>query len=267
MSVTVTLGMVTWNNIGAIPLTLASLVQERERLETAGWHATIEIVDNASWDGTEKVLHETCARYPRSVHYEILGAPISSTTARNILIDRSQGDDYLAFVDGDIAVVPHSLVAFLHYLSDHDRLSAIAMDPLAQTMHPAKASPYCRSVRETRRDPLMYLCGYAMFRRGLFDALAFDEEGPLGQCGWGSEDDDLWLQMVEEDCQAVYAEGFTFYHGSPHGSWPSLQFLGIDPQTSFEARRRYVLDKWRERRVEATAPLLTLLQGQHVRAN
>lgn len=265
MSVTVTLGMTLWNHGPLAAITIAALVKERARLETGGWRARVELLDNSSWDGTEKVVRDVAKRYRRDVGCEILEAPASVTTLRNRLIQMSGGDDYLVFIDGDIEVVPHSIVAMIHYLADHPSVSAIAMDPLLQRSNRDEAATYCKSINIVRHDPLMYLCGYGVFDRGVFEHLAFDEEGPLGQCGWGSEDDDLWLQMVDRDYTATYASGHSYFHPEPRSSWSSLQQIGIDPPRSFAERRAYVLQKWRDRRSDKVADILHLLEGQHVR--
>lgn len=264
MSVTVTLGMILWNQGALAPLTIASVMAERQRLQTAGYHANVALIDNASWDGTAVVATEAATHHGRDASCDVLEAPASATTIRNSLIDMSQGDDYVAFIDGDIEIVPHSFVAMLHYLSDSSSLSAMAFDPLSQCSDRSKMAGYCRSVAGIRRDPLMYLCGYGLFRRDIFDHLSFDESGPLGQCGWGMEDDDLWFSLVEAGYEATYAEGFSFYHPQPRSSWDSLRALGINPLTNYEARKDYVLQKWRQKRSERVAPLMRLLEAQHV---
>lgn len=265
MSVTVTLGMTLWNHGSLAPITIAALMRERERLEAGGFRAHVELIDNASWDGTDRVVRETVRVHRRDASHDIQEAPASSTTLRNKLIEVSKEDDYLVFIDGDIEVIPHSIVAMIHYLSDHPSISAMAMDPLLQRPHREEADLYCRSIGIVRHEPLMYLCGYGVFDRGVFNHLTFDEGGPLGQCGWGSEDDDLWLQMYDKSYDAVYASGFSYFHPEPRSSWKSLWALGIDPLKSFEDRRNYVLQKWRDRRSERVADRLNLLEGQHVR--
>lgn len=265
MSVTVTLGMILWNQGSLASITIAALMQERERLETAGMKAYVELIDNASWDGTAKVATEAVRKHRRNSKCEILSAPASSTTLRNTIIDVSAEDDFVVFIDGDIEVIPHSIVAMCRYVMDNPSVSAIAMDPLLQRSDRAEADGYCRSIAITRQDPLMYLCGYGVFDRTLFNRIQFDEAGPLGQCGWGSEDDDLWLQMVDADYKAVYASGYSYYHPEPRSSWGSLEKIGIDPMRSFATRREYVVQKWRDRRSEKVASRLTLLEGQHVR--
>lgn len=265
MSVTVTVGMIIWNQGSLAPVTLAALMMERQRLEAAGYEAHVDILDNASWDGTWNLVQETIKKHRRVASCQDMGAPASATTLRNLILDRSEGDDYVAFIDGDIEIVPHSLVALLHALDAHPSLSAMAMDPLLQRSSREEADSYCRSIGIIRHDPLMYLCGYGIFHRNVFDHLRFDEEGPLGQCGWGSEDDDLWLQMLDKDYAAAYAGGCSYYHPEPRSSWRSLEALGIDPRQSFADRRAYVQQKWRDRRSEKVSDRLTLLEAQHVR--
>lgn len=265
MSVTVTLGMTLWNNGVLAPLTISALVKEHERLLTGGLQSRVLFLDNASWDGTNEVADYTSRLHQEGVDCEIVDAPMSATSLRNMLVDASKESDYLVLVDGDIEVLPHSIIAMIHYLSDHPSVSAIAMDPLLQRAKREECDTYCRSIATVRRDPLMYLCGYGVFDRTLFRQVAFDEEGPLGQCGWGSEDDDFWFQMVDLECEAVYATGFAYYHPEPRSSWSSLKAIGIDPVSNFEARRAYVMQKWRDRRSERVAALLHLLEAQHVR--
>lgn len=268
MSVTVTLGMVTWNTRKATLLTLAALLNEHARLEAGGYSVNVELIDNASWDGTADLLRAAAKSNRRDVQCEVLEAPVAVSTARNLLVERAVASDYLVFVDGDIEVIPHSIVAMVHYLQDHDRDTAIAMDPCQQTQTREEVSPYCRSIpRESlQREALMYLCGYGVFRTDAFEHISFEESGPLGQCGWGCEDDDLWLQMVEQQMRAVYTNAFRFYHVEPHSSWPSLRALGIDPIQTYEARRNAILAKWRGLNPLHLEGRLNLIAGQHLHA-
>jgi glycosyltransferase involved in cell wall biosynthesis len=265
MSVTVTLGMTLWNHGIEAPFSIASLIAEKTRLEAAGYEANVILVDNASWDTTGKVAEEAATRND-DVKCLILPAPDSSSLCRNTILDLAHGDDFVAFIDGDIEVIPHSLVSMLRYLEDHPRLAALAMNPVYQTKDRTQVPTYCRFVRNVSREPLMYLCGYGIFRMSLMGWMRFEESGPLGQCGWGSEDDDFWLEMVEAGLDAAYVDDFRYYH-TCHSSWPSLTTLGIDPLASFEKRRRYVLDKWTARRPDKVhSGHLTLIQGQHPHA-
>lgn len=265
MSVTVTLGMTTWNQgVGVLSLTTSALIRETDRLALVGISSRIHVVDNKSWDGTAECLSSLrkmdCVQVPQSVGVSSL---------RNIICDWAalNGSDYVAFIDGDIGVIPHSLVSMIRHLELHPDLSAIGMDPLSQVREWDLASPYCHSVEKTRADALMYLCGYGVFRRSVFDTIRFDDSGPFGHIGWGSEDDDLYLQMVEANLISAYVEGFSFYHGTPRSSWASLKHLGIDPIESFEARRDYLMQKWRGKQPQRVhSGHLNILKGQQLHA-
>lgn len=265
MNVTVTLGMTTWNQgVGTLALTTSALLRESDRLAKVGVDAIVLIVDNKSTDGTAECLSKlkgcVTVQVPQSVGSGVL---------RNHIITESflEGSDYVAFLDGDIAVIPYSIVTMVRHLEQNRDLYAVGMDPVAQTMDWGSSSTYCGSALHHRRDALMYLCGYGVFRQSVFDTIRFDESGPFGEVGWGSEDDDLFLQMVEAEMPADYLEGYTFYHGTPRSSWPSLRALGIDPLQSFETRREYLLQKWRALRPQHVhSGHLNLLKGQQLHA-
>lgn len=264
MSITVTLGMTSWNQgMSVLPWTLGALKSEANLLMRSGCLPKIVVVDNHSTDGTADYLSTQ-----RRIVVTQTPEPCGVSCLRNHLVEAAFGyrSSYVALLDGDIGVIPHSLMAMIRYLEDHPALSALAMDPLVQAKEWIHASSYCLSVGKVRTDALMYLCGYGVFRLSVFDQVHFEEGGPFATPGWGSEDDDLYLQMVEAGLEVAYVEGYRFYHGTPRSSWTSLRALGIDPLSSFEARREYVFQKWREKRPQHVhSGHLNLLKGQHLR--
>jgi hypothetical protein len=262
--VTVTLGMTAWNTVAATTQCVAALMNELDRLKAANISADVVLLDNASWDGTGDVLRETYRRHAGDVQLVEEGAPTSSSCCRNVIIEQGGHADYLVLLDGDIQVIPHSIVAMVRHLEEHPSLMALAMNPVFQTNQPDAAAQYCRSVRDTSVDALMYLCGYGLFRSEVFETVTFDEGGPLGQCGWGSEDDDFYLGMVEAQMPVRYVDGYRFLHHQPRSSWASLRKLGIDPIKSFEARRGYVLAKWRNARPVHLEGRFSLIAAQHL---
>lgn len=264
MSVTVTLGMTTWNTWTQTPWNMTALLMELGRLNAAGFHASLVCADNASLDGTGEYLDAFHKRGRlTALHVE---SPVGVSVLRNAIVRHSAGSDYILFVDGDIEVIPHSVVAMVRGLEEYPHEHALAMDPLNTTSVKEEATHYCPIVRDVRREALMYLCGYGLFRRSVFETIRFEESGPFASPGWGSEDDDLHLQMLEAGMRANYVLGYTYYHGERHSSWPSLKALGIDPLKSHEERRGALMTKWRKPGFLRIADRLPLLEGQHLHA-
>lgn len=265
MSVTVTLGMTSWNQgMRVLPFTLGSMRAEMNLLKRFGYRSHGIVVDNKSTDGTAEYLATQ-----RGIDVTQVPSSCGVSFLRNHLVGGAclLHSDYVVLVDGDVGLIPHSVVAMVRYLHDHPLISAIAMDPLGQTPNWEDSTSYCTAIKKTRADALMYLCGYGVFRRSIFDTVQFEESGPFAGPGWGSEDDDFYLQMVEAGMSAVYVEGYRFHHGTPRSSWPSLRAIGVDPLVSFEVRRNYLLQKWREKRPQRVhSGHLNMIGGQQLHA-
>lgn len=262
MSVMITLGVVCWNTRDVTVKAVQALIEESRRLTALHFRVDLVVIDNASTDDTVSAL--TKLAWEPHVPTCVLGRehPIGSSCLRNDIIELSAGSDYLLLTDGDIEIIPGSVVALLAHLLVNPEVSCIAMDPLGSTEVRSKASPRMELVRGTSVDSLMYVCGYGLFRRSILQDIRFNEGGPFAEVGWGSEDDDLYLQMLEQDFQCLYATGYTYLHSRPRSSWDSLRREGVDPEHSFQQRRAYLLNTWRHR--PRVADRLQLLSAQHI---
>lgn len=263
--VIITLGMITWNTARVSQEALATLYEEAVRLRQAGYLPDIVVLDNASDDDTRTLLRHESMNYELPTTVLGVGSPVSSSLLRNRIIDLAEESHYVFFQDGDIEIIPGSLLAMAHYMNEHPKLSALAMDPASSTTERAEVDPVVVSeVKRVAVEPLMYLCGYGLFVRAMFHAFRFIEVGPFSRVGWGSEDDDLHFRMLSKGMESRYVLGHTYLHRSPKSSWQWLSKLGVDPLATFEDRRQTLIQEWRRSAVVASR--LQLLQAQHVGA-
>lgn len=256
----ITLGLLCWN-AGQVGIeSVEALDQEATRLRMHGYRTRVAVVDNGSTDGTRSQL----MAMPGVDLHIICTENRGSSIARNLLIDASTDSDFLLLMDGDIEVVPSSIVEMVGYLQDHPDLSCLSPDPRQSVQHRDQVKLVPRPFGPDRlsTDALMYVCGYGLFRRSVFNTVRFDEAGPFGEAGWGHEDDDVWMQMVEQGYMAQYVSGMAYLHRSPRSSWVHLQNQGVDVLETFQRRKEYLLAKWR--RPESCSGRLKMLEAQQV---
>lgn len=263
-TVIITLGMVCWNTRDVTLRAVKALVEESKWLTALQYRVDLVVIDNASTDGTLPAL--TTITWAPDVPTCVLGREnsIGSSCLRNDIINLSVESDYLLLVDGDIEIIPGSVVALVAHLQVNPEIACLAMDPIGQTTVRSEASPRMELVRGTSVDPLMYVCGYGLFRRRVFQSVRFNEGGPFAEVGWGSEDDDLYLQMRVHGFECRYATGYTYLHSRPRSSWDSLRQLSVNPEESFQKRRAYLLSLWG--RNPLVADRVNLLAAQHIGA-
>jgi len=170
-------------------------------------------------------------------------------------IGRNQGiamgrAPFVFLLDGDIVYVPGSIGALREVLTGRGtqpcaptvRLGAAGLHPdLCTTRKRSEASAFCDGLGNMT-PAFIAPTQYGLFRREVFKACAFCEEGPFGEPGHGWEDDDLLRQMQAAGWGVVLCEGLKYYHErSSSQQW--LRRLGLPDK--FEERRAVFEARWK----------------------
>ena len=251
--VIITLGYLCWNTRQASTEGAIALVAEMSRLYRLGCAAHVVILDNGSTDGTvESIVKEVgCRSFVEIIRY-VRNFGISA--GRNGIVDAAlhNRSDYLFMLDGDAQVVPMSVYTMAKYLECHRSLGCIGPASSGCTPDSRTAAKALHEIPESRvkKDVRIAWTQYGLFRCTMFQmGVRFDESGPFGEPGWGYEDDDLYLQMIQHGWDSRYFGGMTYLHRI-RSSWPNLKAEGVNVQAMFKKRKDYLLDKWRRKGVE-----------------
>jgi hypothetical protein len=109
---------------------------------------------------------------------------------------------------------------------------------------------------ELREEEVVAWTQYGMFRREVFDAgVRFDDAYPFDREGWGCEDNDLAFQLLVKGYRIQCFKGMTYLHRNMHSSMRILRALGHDPRSTYETRKRYVVEKWSATPAISAGPL------------
>jgi GT2 family glycosyltransferase len=262
----VVLALLTWNTRDISLEALAALTREAGALRRLGQRPFICVCDNGSTDGTQEALREASERL-NVEHRLILNTENrGSSVARNQIIDyatRECDADYLMFTDGDIELVPCSSFAMLRHMEDAGHLlGCLGAHMYGQSPVREQTTPYLYSLAGLglRDEEVVAWTQYGMFRREVFEAgVRFDETYPFDRGGWGCEDNDLAFQLLVKGYRIRCFNGMTYLHRNMHSSMRILRALGLDPKTSYETRKRYVVEKW------AATPAISAGPLRHVR--
>ncbi|HEX8685972.1 MAG TPA: glycosyltransferase, partial [Pyrinomonadaceae bacterium] len=247
----VVLALLTWNTRDISLEALAALAREAAALERLGQRPFICVCDNGSTDGTQAALGEACGKL--AVEHRLILNPENrgSSVARNQIIDHAVRDrdaDYVLFTDGDIELVPFSSFAMLRHMEDAGHiLGCLGAYMYGQSAVRAQTTRtlYSLAGLQTRDEDVVAWTQYGMFRREVFDAgVRFDDAYPFDRGGWGCEDNDLAFQMLVKGYRIRRFDGMTYLHRNMHSSVRILNALGLDPKSSYETRKQYVLEKW-----------------------
>lgn len=250
LDVTVTLGYLCWNTVNASVEGLLALVEEAKRLSQLGCKAKILVLDNGSTDGTlDQMLRETI-HCGVPIEFSRFPANQGISRGRNILIEmaKNHGSDFHLFMDGDIEIVPLSSYLMVRYLLCHPEVGCIGAYSSSYVRDRERASKFLLEIPESsiHNDINCAWTQYGMFRSSMFqEGLRFDVDGPLGEPGWGLEDDDFCFQMLDAGWKNVYFSGMPYLHRNIRSSWPNLERIKVDPEVIFHKRKDFVLNKWR----------------------
>lgn len=260
------LGQICWNTRVASMEAASELVRESGRLTVLNCYGQVVSVDNGSKDGTAEALSEVLpARGGDMLMCSNYNLGISK--ARNMIIDRllqsEKAFHFLLFTDGDIEVVPYSSYVMMRYLLCHPTLGVIGAYSSNYTAERRLALTRFLEIQESRvkDDIKVAWTQYGLFRADMFrDGIRFDEEGPMGEPGWGFEDDDFAFQMIEKGWKNKYFGGMRYLHRNIRSSWPNMEADGLNPEKIFFQRKEYLLSKWRKRGLDSS--ILRAVEGQ-----
>jgi len=259
----VTVGFLTWNTLPASQNAAWSLLDAINAYPTAH----IAWFDNGSDDGTRESVESILLRSPNYRCFHSL-SNIGQSAARNWIIDMAIANqsDYLLLVDGDIALIPGSIPAMVGYLSRMDRRCAC----FGMLSYNCSADPDDQIAERMGvidnwmvRSSSIAWTQYGLFRVQPFrEGLRFDE-GPFFQGpGWGFEDDDLYLQMVNRGLVVHHTPYFRYLHRSRNSSIALLT-----PERAilvFEERKSYLISKWSTNPSHTIRAHITRLANQNL---
>ncbi len=266
------LSLLSWNTRAITLEALAALAAEAERLAARGLDPFLVACDNGSTDGTGEAVAEAAGRLAFPSHVILNAGNLGISLARNRVLDvlLAAGSEFLLLTDGDIEVVPGSVVAMHEHLAASDPwVGCIGADTRTHTRDRAAATPYLASlaacrVTDDREELWAARTGYGLFRRAVFAAgVRCDESPPFDRPGWGCEDVDLAFQMHARGFYVETFAGVTYLHRNVNSSIPHLRELGLDPRADYDRRRRYVVEKWRDSGIgEKTIAFLTSAEAE-----
>lgn len=210
---------VTWiipilNGMPYLPEALASLAAQTCRdFEVLVW-------DNGSTDGTVEVLKQWLpARLPGRV---ITGQPLSLGNSLRALAEAAT-TPYVARMDADDICEPQRLAAQLAHLREHPEFPLVASDRLcidstgqvvpARTTYPHEPVDILHA---TLRAPRIVHPTVIMRRDALMEVGNYrDLSGP--DCGYWSEDYDMWLRFLSRYRAITLPEPLLRYRYNPGG--------------------------------------------------
>ena len=268
----VTLGMLCWNTAFATVDAAQALAIEVKRFDFIGIRALMSIIDNGSEDGTFGYMVSlmpsvvtTRGNLAWSHRAQRLPVNRGISHARNLIIQDalSRGSEFTLLIDGDIEVIPCSVITLLRYLQRYPGVGCIGPHSGGQTRDRRAVTPQLYKIPQdkTANNIDCAWTQYGLFRTQMFQqGLRFDEEGPFGEPGWGFEDNDFCLQMHEKGWDNRFFKGATYLHRNLRSSLVNLREQGIDPEKAFHRRKDYLIAKWRERGL--SGPKLQNLLGQ-----
>jgi hypothetical protein len=248
----VLLALLTWNTREVSLESLNAYLREADLLQRIGHIPSICVCDNGSVDGTQQALRDLDSGIDVEHRFILNDHNRGSSIARNQVLGYMQEieADYVLFMDGDIEIVPFSSIAMLRYMeSNGSRLGCIgpyAWDKCQSRLR-SHITPIFYSIDSSRvtTNTIVAWTQYGMFRREVFeDGVRFEQRSPFDQAGWGFEDNDLAFQMDVKGYVNQSFTGMTYLHRDIRSSIRIMADQGINAQACYEARQRFVIDKW-----------------------
>lgn len=233
---------------------------EAHRLRQLGLTCTVFWVDNGS-----QITH---TEQPDV----ILATNEGQSIARNHIIDKALAlrADYLVMLDGDIEVITLSVIHLLRSLYEgrRERIGCVGLHSRNCTSDRTDGiTQYGGRLGIIQPRPNIAWTQYGAFDCQVFmDGVRFDTSPCFAGPGWGFEDDDLVLQMMDRGYTSVNCPMYRYGHFSMHSSVRKLDREVI--AKAFRWRRYYVYDKWKasanpgiqahiHRLINQTFPVLT----------
>jgi glycosyltransferase involved in cell wall biosynthesis len=263
----VVLALLTWNTRDVTLESLQAHVAEARLLRRLGHDALVCVCDNGSTDGTATTLRTLDESLDVEHNFILNEQNLGNSVARNQIIDyaRSVGADYLLFMDGDIEIIPFSSVAMLRHLEGSgSRVGCIGPHSWGQTNQRSRVSSYLYAINPSTVATMNVVAWtqYGMFRMEMFESgIRFEECPPFDGPGWGFEDNDLVFQMDQKGYLCQYFSDSTYLHRDPRSSIRIMTNLGIDATRLYDARKRYISEKWRNVPDIARGPLVEVIRA------
>ena len=194
-------------------------------------------IDNNSKDSSREVLKS----FEGKITYKIRRKIAGQSDNRNWMIKQTHGD-YILLLDSDILYEPKSFDYLIERFNDSPKdVRCIGFDPwnytnmreMAQCSLPSHNEPF-----STHGQPIAYT-QYGVFKRELFfkHKIWFDKNFGIG---YGSEDNDYALQMLEKGFKCVCIP-FKYFHNKHTEHWFSLHQEGT---MRIKERQEYFKQKW-----------------------
>jgi glycosyltransferase involved in cell wall biosynthesis len=246
----IVLALLSWNTRDVTVESVEAYVREARMLVRMGHEPLICVCDNGSDDGVAAALRTLESGLDIEHRFIMNDRNRGNSIARNQVIDQALAwnADYLMFMDGDIEVVPFSSFAMLRRMeSQGSRLGCLGAHSWGQTNDRRKASRSLFAIdpASVRTTDVVAWTQYGLFRMDVFRAgVRFDERSPFDGAGWGFEDNDLAFQMDVNGFTNQYFTGMTYLHRDARSSIRVMRARGIDAAALYDARKRYVIDKW-----------------------
>jgi len=225
--------VINWNWLEILKPTIDNLRKERETVDLE-----IIVVDNASEDGSQEWLKEQ-SDIITMLNTENLGSAIG----RNQMIRIAKGD-YILMLDSDIIYINGSLEYLCNRFNELDEnVKCVGFNPNYFTNVLEGYKPILPSNKSVlKKHEINFACyaltQYGLFKKDMFEKCMFDENF---KAGWGSEDDDLFLQMKQLGW-TVYQTDCAYYHAKQNDKWNSMH---KDLQSvNFYNRSAYFKQKW-----------------------
>lgn len=239
----VVISLLTWNNELVGEQAAQAIDYELRLLQSQGAEACGVLVDNGSdrWNLPDLKEEWLIVRNKSNV-----GQGPARNQALDIALDRNA--DYWIMLDGDIIVVPGSASALVRKMSidltGSGCLGLYSYNCTENMSDPAIAK-YCHEIPNIglRYEPGIAWTQYGCFNMEPFrKGIRFREDGPFAGPGWGLEDDELWMQLVDAGYRSANTTMFRYMHLKRHSGLAML-----DPSLAaklFDERKRWIVSRW-----------------------
>jgi GT2 family glycosyltransferase len=246
----IAISILTWNRLNFTKNLINSVVQEVTDLKKDN-NVTVFICDNGSNDGTKEYFNSEC---PIEVDVHYFKKNMGISISKNILIDKTIKNNckYMFMFDNDVSIIPGSLKSFIKYMEKNPNTGCFGqhIDYYRREIDHkdiCKAFPPIDSLHITSN--VKSGCGatrawthYSIYRTSLFEkGVKFDSNPPLGLPGYGFDDDDLGMQIVNKGYRIDCFEDVFCYHNVNSSVVELQENIGLN----FELREKYVKEKWR----------------------
>jgi len=234
----VALSVLTWNTKNISMDSVKALIAEKGRLESAGFQAEVIVCDNGSNDGTVEALQKL-----KDITLILNKQNVGISVAKNQVTEKAlaNGADYVFFSDGDIEIVPWSLLQMTLWLMQHPKAGCIGPFYEDCVNDRNKTAPHWTGNIAGLPVGLWAPCLYGLFPKRVLLKCKFDKNlGP----GWGAEDNDLAAQMHQAGFIPHSFRGMIFLHRHAHSAITNLRAEGMNVEKKYLQRKRYLAQKW-----------------------